>query len=140
MVDLNLANFLARNRQAGGVNAQLADALSANFAPRSAGLAPSPSVTPGMFGIGRGTGTAERPRPPGGDALTLAGMLTGGATFPLTSIGALVTNDAMGNAPSLSFVDAFSRGDRDRPDRGRVSRPDRTRSASNREAGGGFVE
>lgn len=139
VASLDLANFLARNRQAGGVNAQLAQALAGNLAQRPANIAPAPSVAPRMFGIREAGERPERPRPPGGDLLTLAGLLSGGATFPLTSIASLVASDALGNEPSLSLVGALREAG-DRPDRGRVSRPDRIRSASNREAGGGFVE
>lgn len=147
MVDaLNLANFVARNRQAGGINAQLANALSANLAPRpqTSALAPTPPVAPGLFGVGRepgargDLGAGVR----GGDFLTLAGFLAGPATFPISALAGLVANDALGNNPSLSLLGAArSLGNReDRPERGRVSRPDRIRSSSNREAGGGFVE
>ena len=136
---LDLANFLARNRQAGGINAQLANALAGNLAPRQQ-IAPAPVVRPGLFGLGQRSDPGERPRPRGGDLLSLAGMFTGGATFPVTSIAGLVANEALGNEPSLSLTRALSSVLGDRPDRGQVSRPDRVRSASNREAGGGFTE
>ncbi len=141
---LDLANFLARNRQAGGLNAQLANALSANLATSPTSLA-TPPVRPGLFGVNRepnqrgdlGGGLRGR-----GNILTLAGMLAGPATFPISAIAGLVANDALGNAPSISLFEAgrslFDREESDR--RGRVSRPDRIRSSSNREAGGGFVE
>lgn len=140
---LDLANFLARNRQAGGVNAQLANALQANLSPGPGAAPVAPPVRPGLFGVRREAGERpERPRPGGGSLLGLAGMLTGGATVPITTIAGLVANDALGNDPSTSLVGALrtamERGER--PDRGRVSRPDRIRSSSNREAGGGFVE
>lgn len=62
MVDtgpLDLANFLARNRAAGGVNAQLAEALSANLAPQAALQGTTQQngpVLPGLFGVGREPG------------------------------------------------------------------------------------
>lgn len=150
MVDtgpLDLANFLARNRQAGGINRQLADVLAGNLGsapqvrePQNSAVAQVPgNLVPGMFGVGRGD-RPERPRVGGGSALSLAGMLTGGATFPLTALAGFVANDALGNEPSPSLIGALrSVRERDRPERPSISRPDRIRSASNREIGGGFT-
>lgn len=147
MVDttaLDLANFLARNRQAGGVNAQLADALSANLAGAPSAVAPTPAVQPGLFGVGNtpsDRGDLGGGFTGGGNLLTLAAFLAGPATAVPSMIAGLVANDALGNPPSTSlFGAARSLFGREREGRRDISRPDRIRSASNREAGGGFVE
>lgn len=151
----DLDPFLARNREAGGINALLADALSANLAPAppvqpfGGGLGPFGGSSPGgLFGLGNRepNNPGERPRPGGGSLASLAGLLAAGPFAPAAMLGGLTANDALGNAPSTSVFGAVrslfdrDRNRGDRPDRGRVSRPDRVRSSSNREAGGGFTE
>lgn len=126
MVDtgpLDLANFLARNRQAGGVNAQLADALATNLNPRMPfGATRSLPAPPGLFGAGRDPGDSpERPRPGGGSLGALASVLSGGAFAMPSLLAGFVANNALGNSPSPSLAGAFQstiRGRDDRSERG----------------------
>ncbi|MGI9489350.1 MAG: hypothetical protein ACR2RF_26370 [Geminicoccaceae bacterium] len=119
MVDtLDLANFLARNRQAGGVNRSLAEALSANLSPQGAiPNAPPVGAVPGFFSV-RNRGPSEpggRPRVGGGSIAGLAAVLSGGALAFPSAIAGLTLNDALGNAPSTSLFGALrSIGGRDR--------------------------
>ncbi|MGI9451153.1 MAG: hypothetical protein ACR2QH_11030 [Geminicoccaceae bacterium] len=106
---LDLSNFLARNRQAGGLNATLAEALAGNLEPRPQALAPTPVVSPGLFGIGNtpgDRGDLGGGFKGGGSLLNLATFLAGPVTAVPSLIGGLVANDALGNLPSTSLFGA----------------------------------
>ena len=119
--------------QAGTVNGQMAPTIRA---PEAA--------FPSMPNVRQPGDRPERPRPGGGDIGALLSVL-GGPTAVPGIIGSLVASDAMGRSPDPSLLSAtgvgrlISERSSDTPDRGRVSRPDRIRSSSNREAGGGFT-
>ncbi len=112
---LDLTDFLARNRQVGGLNARLADALERNLS--SSQIQPAVRTAPGLFGVGDRSDQGERPRVRGGSLAGLAGVLTGGVgAFP-SMIAGLALNDALGNRPSASlFGAARSLFSRDRGD------------------------